>query len=245
MPSFMALQEAVAPAIRLRGIRRVFGRGEAAVNALAGIDLSIEHGQFVVLLGPSGSGKTTLLNIVGGIDTPTIGDAEVDGVDLTGLDRSHRSTFRRFHVAFVFQFFNLVPTLNALENVELIASVAPDPALPPEAALAAVGLGDKMGRFPAQLSGGEQQRVAIARALAKRSSVVLCDEPTGALDLETGRQVLELLLRVNRDHGRTVLVVTHNATIASMADRVIRMRDGKVIDDQANNQPLVPSALQW
>ncbi len=232
-------------AIRFDGVRRVFGHGENAVAALDGIDLQIDRGAFVVFLGPSGSGKTTLLNLVGGIDIPTQGVVEVDGTAVSLLDAGRRTAFRKDHIGFVFQFFNLVPTLTARENVELIASIAPDETMTPTRALAAVGLRDRMDRFPAQLSGGEQQRVAIARGLAKRSTTLLCDEPTGSLDLDTGRQVLSLLHQANREHGRTVLLVTHNSVISAMADRVVRMRDGRIVSDARNEQPVAASELEW
>ncbi|MEP7215582.1 MAG: ABC transporter ATP-binding protein [Anaerolineaceae bacterium] len=232
-------------AVSLRAVRRVFGHGPAAVAALDGVDLEIQSGDFVVLLGPSGSGKTTLLNLVGGIDAPTAGDVEVAEVLVSALNTGQRSAFRREHVAFVFQFFNLVPTLTARENVELIASIAPQAGISPAEALGAVGMAGMMDRFPAELSGGEQQRVAIARALAKRSTVLLCDEPTGALDLETGRQALALLHAINRDHDRTVLLVTHNSVIATMADRVIQMRDGRIVGDLRNDQPVSADEVEW
>lgn len=238
-------RSAAAAAVRTEGLRRVFGEGETAVVALDDVDLEIGSGQFVVFLGPSGSGKTTLLNLVGGIDGPTAGEIDVDGAAVSRFGAAERARFRRDHVSFVFQFFNLVPTLTALENVQLIASVAPDDIMSPDDALNAVALEDKLDRFPSQLSGGEQQRVAIARALAKRSRVLLCDEPTGALDLETGRQVLALLRRANREHGRTVLLVTHNSVIATMADRVVRMRDGRIAGDSQNEKPVPAQELEW
>ncbi len=236
---------AAPAAVKTRGLRRVFGEGETAVVALDNVDLEIAPGEFVVFLGPSGSGKTTLLNLVGGIDGPTAGEIDVDGATVSRLGAGERSRFRRDHVSFVFQFFNLVPTLTARENVQLIASIAADESTTADDALDAVGLATKLDRFPSQLSGGEQQRVAIARALAKRSRVLLCDEPTGALDLETGRQVLALLRNANREHGRTVLLVTHNSVIGTMADRVIRMRDGRIAGDVRNENPVPAPELEW
>ncbi len=220
--------------VRLEGVSRVYGRGEVAVRALDGIDLEIPRGQFVALLGPSGSGKTTLLNLIGGIDTATGGHLRVDGVNLVGLDRSGRTDFRRDHIGFVFQFFNLIPTLTAVENVELIAALTGGRTEEAARALEAVGLAGELDRFPSQLSGGQQQRVAIARALAKDAPVLLCDEPTGALDRHTGAQVLELLERVNRDRDRTVIMVTHDPEAARVADRVIHLVDGHIHSDTAN-----------
>ena len=231
-------------AIELTGVRRRFGEGDVAVDALRGIDLSIGAGEFVVLLGPSGSGKTTLLNIIGGIDAASEGTVQVAGVDLGGLDADGLAEFRRTNVGFVFQFFNLIPTLTARENVALIAELVGRGDRSAEL-LRAVGLGDRLEHFPASLSGGEQQRVAVARALAKDPPVLLCDEPTGALDLDTGRQVLALLRGVNRDQGRTVVVVTHNQVIARMADRILWLHGGAITDDQPVADPVEAEALQW
>ncbi len=231
-------------AIKLVGVRRRFGEGEVAVDALRGIDLSVRAGEFVVLLGPSGSGKTTLLNIVGGIDAATEGTVHVAGADLAGLDADALAEFRRTSVGFVFQFFNLIPTLTARENVALIAELVGRDDRSADL-LRAVGLGDRLEHFPASLSGGEQQRVAVARALAKDPPVMLCDEPTGALDLDTGRQVLALLRGVNRDQGRTVVVVTHNQVIARMADRVLWLHGGAISDDQRVADPVDAEALEW
>ncbi len=233
-------------ALRAEHLGRTYGTGEVAVDALRDIDLVIDPGQFVVLLGPSGSGKTTLLNLVGAIDVPTTGTIEVDGVRLDGLDGEERTRFRRDHVGFVFQFFNLIPTLTALENVQLITELTGhDGTARARAALEAVGMADRADHFPAALSGGEQQRVAIARAVAKRPRLLLADEPTGALDLETGRRVLDVIARLNRERGMTVLLVTHNAVIAQMADRVIRLRDGRVRSDEHNSNPVPPDRLEW
>jgi putative ABC transport system ATP-binding protein len=235
-----------AAAMRLHGVEKTYGQGEVAVHALRGIDLEIPSGQLVVILGPSGSGKTTLLNLVGGIETATAGRIEVDGRDLTGLDDRALTAYRRDEVGFVFQFFNLVSSLTAVENVALVAELAgdTDPAAP-LAALAAVGLADRADHFPSALSGGEQQRVAIARALVKKPSLLLADEPTGSLDLETGRQVLTALHAASRSHGRTVLVVTHNSAIAGIADRVIRMGSGRIIEDRPQSSPTQPDAVEW
>ncbi|HVT77800.1 MAG TPA: ABC transporter ATP-binding protein [Acidimicrobiales bacterium] len=231
-------------AVELSGLRRRFGSGSVAVDALAGVDLTIEPGEFVVLLGPSGSGKTTLLNVVGGIEVATAGTVRVDGTDLTQLDGEGLSEYRRTTVGFVFQFFNLVPTLTAVENVALIAELvgAQDRAA---ALLDSVGLGDRLDHFPAALSGGEQQRVAVARALAKDPPILLCDEPTGALDLATGRQVLSVLRQVNQDDGRTVVVVTHNQAIARMADRVVSLHGGLIRRNETVRNPVPAEELEW
>jgi putative ABC transport system ATP-binding protein len=222
------------PLIRLDGVSRVYGSGATEVRALDDVDLAIPAGQFVSLLGPSGSGKTTLLNVVGAIDHPTHGSILVDGVELVGLDRGELTAYRRDKVGFVFQFFNLVPTLTALENVELIASLTErgDPHQRSVDALAAVGLAEHHDRFPAQLSGGQQQRVAIARAIAKETPVLLCDEPTGALDRATGEEVLELLRAAVSDLGRTVIVVSHDPTVEHVSDRSLHLVDGRLVDDR-------------
>ena len=233
-----------AVAIDLAGVRRRFGEGKVAVDALRGIDLSIPEGQFVVFLGPSGSGKTTLLNIIGGIDKATEGSVRVAGRDLGNLDGDELAEFRRASVGFVFQFFNLIPTLTARENVTLIAELV-DRQDRSEDLLVAVGLGDRLDHFPSSLSGGEQQRVAVARALAKDPAVLLCDEPTGALDLDTGRRVLGLLRHVNREQGRTVVVVTHNQVIARMADRVLWLHGGTISRDETVPDPVDAEELEW
>jgi putative ABC transport system ATP-binding protein len=222
------------PMVRLRAATRTYGEGPTAVHALDQVDLEIASGQYVVLLGPSGSGKTTLLNVIGGIDTLTSGTVEVAGATIDGLDRHQLTDFRRDHVAFVFQLYNLVPTLTALENVQLISELTGGGRERAETALDAVGLGDHLDRFPSELSGGQQQRVAVARALAKETPVLLCDEPTGALDQASGRQVLDLLGELHRDYGRTIILVTHDPTIATRADRVIRMVDGGIDADEMN-----------
>jgi putative ABC transport system ATP-binding protein len=218
--------------------------GEVEVYALRGVDLELYRGEFVVLLGPSGSGKSTLLNILGGLDVPTSGTVSFLDHDLTVDDEAGLTAFRRDHVGFVFQFYNLIPSLTARENVALVTDIATSP-MTPEEALTLVGLGDRMDHFPAQLSGGEQQRVAIARAVAKRPDVLLCDEPTGALDYETGVLVLQVLERVNRELGTTTAVITHNAAIAGMADRVIRMRSGQIVGTTRNAERIPPTQLSW
>ncbi len=232
--------------LQLEDVVKTYGSGDIAVHALRGIDLDVDAGDFVVLLGPSGSGKTTLLNVVGGIESPTSGRVVADGVDLPALDDEGRTAYRRDRVGFVFQFFNLIPTLTARENVGLIAELTGKPDQGAVArVLREVGLGTRMDHFPGALSGGEQQRVAIARALVKDPPLLLCDEPTGSLDQETGRAVLDLLRRVNGERGCTVVLVTHNSAIAEMADRVIRMRSGELEDDRRNAEPVLAEALHW
>jgi putative ABC transport system ATP-binding protein len=233
------------PAVLLRGAGKTYGTGHAQVHALREVDLEVRRGEFVVLLGPSGSGKTTLLNLIGGIEPATGGEVTAGGRDISRLGEDARTAYRRDTVGFVFQFFNLVPSLTALENVRLVAELTGrgDRARA-EAALAAVGLAERGGHFPAQLSGGEQQRVAIARAIAKDPELLLCDEPTGALDLETGRGVLRVLQDLNRE-GRTVLVVTHNAAIAAIAHRVVRMRSGRVVEVTTNAAPAGADEVTW
>lgn len=227
-----------------RGITKIYHMGEVEVKALRGIDLDLYAHEFVVLLGPSGSGKSTLLNILGGLDIPTSGCVKYLDHDLTAADDQALTQFRRDHVGFVFQFYNLIPSLTARENVALVTEISPNP-IEPEEALRLVGLEDRLDHFPAQLSGGEQQRVAIARAVAKQPDVLLCDEPTGALDVKTGITVLEAIARINRELGTMTAVITHNAVIASMADRVVSLRDGNIIDVQRNLQRLSPSQLRW
>ncbi len=232
--------------LRLERVEKTYGTGEIAVRALRDVDLDVAPGEFIVLLGPSGSGKTTLLNVVGGIESPTSGRVLADGVDLASLDAEGQTAYRRDHVGFVFQFFNLIPTLTARENVGLIAELTgTNDGERVDGVLREVGLADRMDHFPGALSGGEQQRVAIARALAKDPPLLLCDEPTGALDLETGRTILDLLRRVDREHGCTVLLVTHNSAIAEMADRVVRLRSGSLEDDRRNASPVAAETLQW
>jgi putative ABC transport system ATP-binding protein len=232
------------PVFRARGLGKVYRMGEVEVPALQGVDLDLWPGELVVLLGPSGSGKSTLLNILGGLDPPTSGSVHFLDHDLTAAGEEELTRYRREHVGFVFQFYNLIPSLTARENVQLVTEIAEHP-LDPEEALRRVGLGERLHHFPAQLSGGEQQRVAIARAVAKRPDVLLCDEPTGALDYETGKIVLEVLDRVNRELGTTTAVITHNAGIAGMADRVIRLRSGRIVDIQSNPARISPAELSW
>jgi len=234
------------PAIRVEGLGKTYGVGQTLVTALHDVSFTAEPGEFIVLLGPSGSGKTTMLNLVGAIERPTSGRLTVDGLDVGALDGRAATDYRRARVGFVFQFYNLVPTLTAFENVELIAEITGrQPELRAREALRAVRLGDRMDHFPGQLSGGEQQRVAIARALVKAPPVVLADEPTGALDAETGRDVLALLHDVTRVVESTVVVVTHNSVIARMADRVLRLRSGTVVADERVSDPAPAGELSW
>ena len=235
-----------AAAVLLRGVSKTYGEGRLAVHALRKVDLQIAEGELVVMLGPSGSGKTTLLNLIGGIEPPSAGEITVAQQDVSALDEDGRTEFRRNTVGFIFQFFNLIPTLTAIENVELVAELGGRRGRERAAeVLSEVGLGDRLDSFPAQLSGGQQQRVAVARALAGEPQVLLGDEPTGALDLETGRTVLALLHEVNRRLDQTVLLVTHNAAIARMADRVLRLRDGRIVADRFEPSPLDPMQLDW
>jgi putative ABC transport system ATP-binding protein len=234
----------VAPVFRATGLTKIYRMGEVEVHALRGVDLELYPEEFVVLLGASGSGKSTLLNILGGLDAPTAGSVECRGHALTGADDDALTRFRREHVGFVFQFYNLIPSLTARENVALVTEIAREP-MAPEDALDLVGLRDRMDHFPAQLSGGEQQRVAIARAIAKRPDVLLCDEPTGALDSATGILVLQALERINRETGALTVVITHNAVIARMADRVIRLSDGRIAATERNAVRADPRELSW
>ncbi len=229
---------------RATGITKTYTMGDVQVHALKGVDLNLYRAEFVVLLGPSGSGKSTLLNILGGLDMPTSGKVFFGEEELTRFTDSALTRYRRKHVGFVFQFYNLIPSLTAKENVELITSISDDP-MPAAEALEMVGLKERQSHFPAQLSGGEQQRVAIARAIAKRPEVLLCDEPTGALDVHTGVIVLEAIARVNRELGTTTAVITHNAVIAEMADRVIQLSDGRIADVHRNTSRKTPSDLTW
>lgn len=225
-------------------VSKVYQMGDVQVHALRSVDLDLYEGELVVLLGASGSGKSTLLNIIGGLDIPTTGEVTYRDHILTGADDSELTRFRREHVGFVFQFYNLIPSLTALENVELITEIAENPISAVEA-LKMVGLEERMHHFPSQLSGGEQQRVAIARAVAKRPEVLLCDEPTGALDYKTGKIVLEVLENVNRNLGTTVAVITHNASIAAMADRVIHITGGQITSIDVNKVKASPADLVW
>jgi len=226
------------------GLTKLYRMGEVTVPALRGIDLQLFEGEFVVLLGPSGSGKSTLLNILGGLDVPTSGSVRYRGRELTAFDEAALTQYRRELIGFVFQFYNLIPSLTARENVALVTEIARN-AMVPDEALRLVGLGERLDHFPSQMSGGEQQRVAIARSIAKRPEILLCDEPTGALDVTTGVLVLEAIARANRELGTTTAVITHNAAIAAMADRVITLSDGKIASVRRNTQRVAPSELQW
>jgi len=228
----------------VRGVTKVYPMGEVEVRALAGVDLEVNEGEALVILGPSGSGKSTLLHMLGGMDRPTTGTVAFRDLDLTTLEDAELTRFRRRHVGFVFQFYNLIPSLTALENVAMATEIAADPR-DPRAMLELVGLGQRADHFPSQLSGGEQQRVAIARAVAKRPDVLLCDEPTGALDAETGVLVLEVLRQVNRDLGTTLLLITHNAAIGDMADRVVRVGSGHIVEVRTNAAPAEPGSIKW
>jgi len=232
------------PVFYVRGLARIYGEGEAAVTALAGVDFDLFAGELVVLLGASGSGKSTLLNQLGGLDSPTRGHLLYRGWNLGSADEPGLTQFRRNAVGFVFQAYNLIPSLTARENVALIAEISRDP-MTPEEALHLVGLGERMDHFPAQLSGGEQQRVAIARAIAKRPEVLLCDEPTGALDVHTGITVLEAIEHINRELGTLAVIITHNAIIADMAGRVFTLSDGRRIGVRTNARRAAVSTLAW
>jgi putative ABC transport system ATP-binding protein len=227
-----------------RGLTKTYGMGEVEVRALRGVDLELRQGELVVLLGPSGSGKSTFLNIVGGLDRATSGTLRYLEEELGDASERRLTRYRREHVGFVFQFYNLIPSLTARENVALVTDIAENP-MSPEGALELVGLSDRLDHFPAQLSGGEQQRVAIARAVAKRPDVLLCDEPTGALDHATGVKVLDVIAQVNRELGTTTAVITHNAVIAGMADRVVRFADGQVASITSNATRAAPETLRW
>ncbi|MEL6602045.1 MAG: ABC transporter ATP-binding protein [Cyanobacteria bacterium J06614_10] len=234
-----------APAVfHIEQVSKVYTMGEVQVRALDSVDLDLYEGEFVVLLGPSGSGKSTLLNILGGLDVPSSGSIYFHNQALTHADERTLTRFRRHSVGFVFQFYNLIPSLTARENVALVTDIARRPMTAREA-LARVGLSDRLDHFPAQLSGGEQQRVAIARAIAKRPEVLLCDEPTGALDFKTGKRVLETLAQINAEFGTTTAVITHNAGIAAMADRIVQMRSGKIVEVKQNITKRSPAELEW
>lgn len=231
-------------AFTLRGLSKTYGEGPAAVHALSGVDLDIAEGELLVLLGPSGSGKSTLLNILGGLDRASEGEVAFHDEMLSTMDDAALTRYRRAHVGFIFQFYNLIPSLTARENVELVREIAENP-LTAEEALTLVGLGDRMEHFPAQLSGGEQQRVAVARAIAKRPEVLLCDEPTGALDVKTGVRVLEALVEINARYQATTLIVTHNVDVARLGDRVVRFLDGRIRSIEVNAKRAAPSELVW
>jgi putative ABC transport system ATP-binding protein len=232
------------PVFQARGLTKTYRMGEAEVHALRGVDLEILAGEFIVLLGPSGSGKSTLLNILGGLDTPTAGDVRFLEHQLTGAGEAELTRYRREHVGFVFQFYNLIPSLTARENVALVTDIATAP-MPAAEALGWVGLGERLDHFPSQLSGGEQQRVAIARAVAKRPQVLLCDEPTGALDYETGKLVLEVIAKINAELGTTAMVITHNAAISGMADRVLRLGNGRIVGEEKPAHKLTAAEISW
>lgn len=242
----MSVIEDTKTVAALAGVDKVYGEGETAVHALQHVDVTLSPGELVVVLGPSGSGKTTLLNVIGGIEPPTAGEVTLGGRRIDGLGSEELTEIRRSAVGFVFQFFNLIPTLTARENVSLLAELTGhDGDGRVDEVLAAVGLADRADHFPGQLSGGQQQRVAIARALVKGPPLLLCDEPTGALDLDTGRSVLELLQRRSREAGETVMIVTHNSAIARMADRVVTMRSGRLVEDLRNPAPVDASDVEW
>jgi putative ABC transport system ATP-binding protein len=232
------------PLFVAHGLNKLYASGETEVRALDGVDLKLYRGELIVLLGASGSGKSTLLNILGGLDVPTSGNLSYAGMDLTSADEDELTRFRRDSVGFIFQFYNLIPSLTAKENVELITEISREPMMPEEA-LALVDLDDRMDHFPSQMSGGQQQRVAIARAIAKRPEVLLCDEPTGALDVKTGITVLEAIERVNLELGTLTVLITHNAVIADMADRVIHLSDGHILNIDVNRTRRPVRSLAW
>jgi putative ABC transport system ATP-binding protein len=234
----------VSVVLEAKALTKIYRMGEVDVHALRGVDFSLHEGELLVLLGASGSGKSTLLNILGGLDVPTSGTVHYRGTALHDADQSRLTRYRREHVGFVFQFYNLIPSLTAEENVALVTEIAESPMTPREA-LALVGLGDRATHFPSQLSGGEQQRVAIARAVAKNPQVLLCDEPTGALDYKTGVQVLEVLCRVNEELETATAIITHNAPVAKVADRVVSLADGSIASDETNAERVPPSSISW
>ena len=232
--------------LEVNGLRKVYTTrfGGASVEALKNINFSVENGEYVAIMGESGSGKTTLLNILGGMDRLTSGHVLLAGEDVSGFDRKRLTTYRRHEVGFVFQFYNLLPNMTALENVQIAGQLCKNP-IPADEVLRQVGLGERMQNFPAQLSGGEQQRVAIARGLAKRPRLLLCDEPTGALDYQTGKQILALLQKQSRENGMTVVIITHNSALTAMADRVIRVRSGQITDVRQNAAPVPVESIEW
>ncbi len=232
------------PTIRLEHVSKVYQMGKIEVRALDDLSLDIWPGEFLVFLGPSGSGKTTLLNVIGGLDSPTSGTITVNGIEVTDLSQRQLTGFRRNHIGFIFQFFNLIPTLTAEENVEFAAELVHDRRSADDL-LGAVGLGERKKHFPAELSGGENQRVAVARALATDPSVLLCDEPTGSLDFETGKHIYKLLRALNKERGKVICVVTHNAPVGEIADRVVKLHDGQIADITVNEHPLDPDRLRW
>lgn len=232
------------PIVEFKDVTRVYTSGDHALKALDGVNLSLDEGKFIVVLGPSGAGKSTLLNLLGGLDNPTSGTILVNGQDISGYSSDTLADYRASAVGFVFQFYNLIPTLTVYENVALVKQICPD-ALDPGDMIARVGLSDHLEQFPAELSGGEQQRVSIARALAKNPKILLCDEPTGALDSKTGVLVLKLLLSMARDFGKTIVIVTHNQNIARMADVVVRVKNGRVVSCEAQAHPLSAEEVDW
>jgi len=244
MPNSAVAIAPAAPVLRTEGVTKVYRMGEVDVHALRGVDFSLHAGEFLVLLGMSGSGKSTLLNILGGLDVPSEGRVYYRDWELTDADADELTDYRREHVGFVFQFYNLIPSLTAEENVALVTEIARDP-MEPADALELVGLKDRRAHFPSQLSGGEQQRVAIARAIAKNPQVLLCDEPTGALDFRTGVQVLEVIERINRELNTTTAVITHNAPVARIADRVVHLADGAITTDERNPDKITPREVVW
>ena len=229
--------------VKLKNVTKIYQMGEVQIRAVDGIDFSIDKGEFVVVVGPSGAGKTTVLNILGGMDKASGGEVLVDGKDIAGYSQKQLTGYRRNDIGFVFQFYNLVPNLTALENVELALQISRNP-LDAKTVMQEVGLGDRLNNFPAQLSGGEQQRVSIARALAKNPKLLLCDEPTGALDYQTGKAILKLLQDMCRERGMTVIVITHNSALTPMADRVIRIKNGKVSDMHRNEHPVSVETIE-
>ena len=230
--------------VKLKNVKKIYQMGEVQIRAVDGIDFSIDKGEFVVVVGPSGAGKTTVLNILGGMDKASGGEVLVDGKDIAGYSQKQLTGYRRNDIGFVFQFYNLVPNLTALENVELALQISRNP-LDAKTVMQEVGLGDRLNNFPAQLSGGEQQRVSIARALAKNPKLLLCDEPTGALDYQTGKAILKLLQDMCRERGMTVIVITHNSALTPMADRVIRIKNGKVSEMHRNEHPVSVETIEW
>ena len=232
------------PSVKLTDVSKIYRMDHTQVVALNKVSLEVYPGEFIVLLGPSGSGKTTLLNLIGGLDKPTSGQIEVNGINVSTMSRSQLTGYRRHQIGFIFQFFNLIPTLTARENVEFAAELAGNP-MPAEQLLREVGLDERMNHFPGELSGGENQRVAIARALATDPPVILCDEPTGSLDYETGKRIFKLLRTLNQTRHKTIVVVTHNAPVGAIADRLIRMRDGRIAGETRNDQPMDPDDLEW
>ncbi|NLV69570.1 MAG: ABC transporter ATP-binding protein [Clostridiales bacterium] len=230
--------------LEAKNLKKSYQMGEIEVRALRGANFTVEEGSFVVILGPSGSGKSTLLNILGGMDVPDSGEVIVSGQTVTSLSDKELTQYRRTKVGFVFQFYNIMASLTARENVELATEIAKDP-LDIDEIMGAVGLAERAEHFPSQMSGGEQQRVSIARAIAKNPDLLLCDEPTGALDYQTGVSILALLAKINKEMGKTVIVITHNTGIADMADRVLRMRSGEIVEDRSNPTPLSPEEITW